>query len=907
MSTQSTFNAKALFHNSFDKLVENNRTRQSNVNRNNPLGLMHVDGGNHAWLLTDLDPKTNIAFGLCDLGAGFPELGYVDLNEVNDVCTNLNLKLRFKSFENPTKDLNAYISLARQHRKIELFDDDLLVDSSNDGSELDAIFSDEEVVIDEEAELSSDIIPLNTFLDDYRSELLSQVDAQIPPVFQGLNPDWDKVLEGLFRQPITKQRDKIHAVCEGLLAKRYEAVILNGEMGTGKTYMGIATSAIYHRYNPKPTLVMCPPHLVYKWRREILDTIPNANVMVINGSDAINRLLDLRERVHNRAIDLSIPQFIVIGRVRMRMGFYWRLSYNTRSVYVRKTDIDGNSSIETKKLVICPECGCDQVDSDNEPYEEERFKLKFADKRTKCKACGSPMWTMHHRDDGKDVDKAKQLEKFLCRLPGIGKISAQKLILKFGEDLLTSIIDDNIYDFVNLMDEDGEYVFSEKKSQRIERALGRLEFALRFISYQPSEFVKRYLPKKFFGLAIADEAHEYKNSGSAQGQAFGVLASCADQLLNLTGTLMGGYASDLFYLLFRSMPGVMVEQSFRANEQNSLGAAEMKFMREYGVLIDVMKTSSSESHRTAKGTKTSVSVKKAPGFSPVGIAKFVLPYTVFIRLKELGNDCLPTYEEHTHIIDMSPDVAEFYQAAETDLVVQMRDALRKGDKSLLGLVMNFLLRWPDTVSRAETLVHPQDREDTLLDVPSHGDDIQPKEQHMIDLCVSEVKKHRRVLVYSTYTGKHDTASRLKALLSDKGLKVAVLRSTVSTEEREDWIANKVEQGVDVLICNPELVKTGLDLLAFPTIYFMQTGFNTYTVEQAARRSWRIGQDKPVHVHYAGYNATQQIACLQLMAAKIKVNQSTSGVMPDSGLDIFEEEGEASLMTEIAKNLLSKHR
>jgi len=41
-----------------------------------------------------------------------------------------------------------------------------------------------------------------------------------------------------------------------------------------------------------------------------------------------------------------------------------------------------------------------------------------------------------------------------------------------------------------------------------------------------------------------DEGHEYKNAGSAQGQAMGVLAAKARKSLLLTGTLMGGYADD---------------------------------------------------------------------------------------------------------------------------------------------------------------------------------------------------------------------------------------------------------------------------------------------------------------------------------------------------------------------------
>lgn len=38
------------------------------------------------WLISEIDPEEpHIAFGLCDLGKGFPELGYVDLEELQSV------------------------------------------------------------------------------------------------------------------------------------------------------------------------------------------------------------------------------------------------------------------------------------------------------------------------------------------------------------------------------------------------------------------------------------------------------------------------------------------------------------------------------------------------------------------------------------------------------------------------------------------------------------------------------------------------------------------------------------------------------------------------------------------------------------------------------------------------------
>jgi hypothetical protein len=126
---------------------------------------------------------------------------------------------------------------------------------------------------------------------------------------------------------------------------------------------------------------------------------------------------------------------------------------------------------------------------------------------------------------------------------------------------------------------------------------------------------------------------------------------------------------------------------------------------------------------------------------------------------------------------------------------------------------------------------------------------------------------------------------------------------VDAARREDWLFEQVDRGVDVIVTNPELVKTGLDMLEFPTIAFMQSGYNVYTLQQAARRSWRIGQREAVRVRFFGYAGTAQMACLELMAKKIAVSQSTSGEMPDSGLDILNQSGD-SIEVALAKRLLT---
>ena len=318
--------------------------------------------------------------------------------------------------------------------------------------------------------------------------------------------------------------------------------------------------------------------------------------------------------------------------------------------------------------------------------------------------------------------------------------------------------------------------------------MAKMEFSFGQGGYQPTEFIKRYLPQGFFGLLVVDEGHEYKNEGSAQGQAMAVLARKCRKVLLLTGTLMGGYADDLFYLLWRLNPRMMIEDGYRYNARRSLGAAAMAFMREHGVIKDIYKESEGASHRTARGRTITHRAAKGPGFGPKGIMRYVLPCTVFLKLKEIGGDVLPPYTEHFEEVGMTQSQAEAYRKLCDTLKQELRTALVKGDKSLLGVVLNVLLAWPDCAFRDELVRHPHSRAQLAYQPAVFRDaDVMPKEKKLLQILRQERKKGRRVLVYSVYTGTRDTTARLKSLLDHNGFKTAVLRATVDASRREDWL------------------------------------------------------------------------------------------------------------------------
>lgn len=71
------------------------------------------------WLLTEVDPDDeDRAFGLCDLGLGFPELGWVRFSELEAVRGRLGLPVEIDRHFKPDRPLSAYADEARRASRI---------------------------------------------------------------------------------------------------------------------------------------------------------------------------------------------------------------------------------------------------------------------------------------------------------------------------------------------------------------------------------------------------------------------------------------------------------------------------------------------------------------------------------------------------------------------------------------------------------------------------------------------------------------------------------------------------------------------------------------------------------------------------------------------------------------------
>ena len=116
----------------------------------------------------------------------------------------------------------------------------------------------------------------------------------------------------------------------------------------------------------------------------------------------------------------------------------------------------------------------------------------------------------------------------------------------------------------------------------------------------------------------------------------------------------------------------------------------------------------------------------------------------------------------------------------------------------------------------------------------------------------------------------------------------MLHSSVALARREEWIAHHAPQ-LDVVVSHPRLVETGLELFDkqgrhnFATLCFYESGYNLFTLRQASRRSWRIGQKEACRIAYFYYEGTMQDRALALMAKKLTAAEALEGKFSSEGL------------------------
>jgi hypothetical protein len=606
---------------------------------------------------------------------------------------------------------------------------------------------------------------------------------------------------------------------------------------THNTTIGAATTELLDAY---PALILCPPHLVPKWIREIEETIPGAKAMELvrigrNADDPgdindVRRFLELYKdgKLGKKAV-------AVVAHTSAKYGAGWEHAVKKQRLLNRwdgatvKRHILPDEKGEAIEALCCPKCGSPvQIEEAGGVTFTATSIDDLGDKRRFCDALVP----------GYELNEDGRLKR----------------------------------------DEQGNPVWGK-------RTCGEPLFQFTGRRWAIAEYIAKHA-KGAFKLLISDEVHELAAKATDRGIAFHQLVTSVKYTLTLTGTFFGGRSTSIFWLLHRLNAGV--RKDFAFND-------EKRWARLYGVLemTRQKKRADDEDEDGFTGNRRYQNqAKEKPGISPA-IVNRLLDTTVFLSLKDLGLS-LPRYSEEVAALMMEEEQGRQYR--------EMAGELRKlaiKNRRYLSTWLQWTLARPNSAFRNEVVQIDQFNRDgefvrtvDLMELSAVvGEDRLPKEQWLVDFCRSERQQGRKVLIYVRQTGTRDIQDRILKVLRDGGVRAEVLSSGINPRKREEWIARRVH-ALDALITNPRLVATGLDLVAFSSVVFAEVEYSLYTLWQALRRVWRLGQTRPVKAIFSVYHGAMESQALALIGAKMKAAQLLYGdevggaIVPEDDGDIL---------------------
>lgn len=651
--------------------------------------------------------------------------------------------------------------------------------------------------------------------------------------------------------------------------QRGKVGLIVAECGSGKTKIGavaIASAAaglyaqqkeagLFKTFN----VVLCPSHVTKKWVREVEETVPNTIAVVVHNIREFDRLYRLYERGTKSC-------FAIISKEKARDGYMrtpavLHRSWNRDGLPIERTPPIpgcGGADIKPRQPVFCcPECGTTimtNISRDGTVYRvpaNSRFFRRENGDNHKCEACGASLWTALNPE-------AWAKQKTWAKIGGYGFV------------------------YRPLVEEHIQKAPSEAVLQKLREIADEPDAPLPARgadrAYPLSSYIKHKYKGRIYGL-IADELHQYNNK-SGQGDAMAELYDTAKKVVGMTATLINGYSSGIFYLLYRIVPFLM-----KRDGKNYESPAE--FDREYGVVQTTYEETEPEYNSNRRAVQSRSSTKLLPGVSPLVYSRFLMEYAVFLSLTDMGKD-LPEYEEIPIPISMPPEVQKEYDRVE-DILKGVLKNDRKAAKKILSAYLNLLTAYPDQPYGHKPIYHPIDGHEIVAPKDTAApSDLLPKDEVILEIMDRKIAAGEKVLLYTNWT-RLDTQDKMQGLLLERGWNTVILPAKIKPDKREAWVDARLAEGLQVLICNPSLVETGLDFNAFTTLIFYDTGYKLFTFRQASRRSWRINQTAlRVEVYVPYYQSTMQHKAIKLMASKLAVAGIIEGSFSEEGLAAMSE-------------------
>ncbi|CDZ78789.1 ATP-dependent helicase HepA [Legionella massiliensis] len=324
----------------------------------------------------------------------------------------------------------------------------------------------------------------------------------------------------------------------------------------------------------------------------------------------------------------------------------------------------------------------------------------------------------------------------------------------------------------------------------------------------------RFTDYPFYYL-ILDEAQSIKNARTKTTQIIQQIQ--AQHRLCLSGTPLENHLGELWSLFHFLMPGLL---------------GDVKQFRQF-FRTPIEKLADSERRNL--------------------LAKRVQPFMLRRTKNQVASE-LPAKTEMTHVIELSGNQRDLYEAIRMSMEVKVRDAIAKQ-----GMGKSHIVLLDALLKLRQVCCDPK-----LLSMPeaeiAHGSSA--KLDALMELLDNLMNEGRRVLVFSQFTSM--------LLLIEEQLTARnyeYLKLTGQTQNRQALVDKFQEGKTSIFLISLKAGGTGLNLTRADTVIHYDPWWNPAVEEQATDRSHRIGQENPVFVYKLITSGTVEEAILAMQEKK----------------------------------------
>lgn len=696
----------------------------------------------------------------------------------------------------------------------------------------------------------------SAFLLQHQDHLVQMVDDTYPPLFEPDRdmPAWvarlDRVhapgrLPGHQSMNGLLPAQEVRAAALAARLKTDKAVVLVGEMGSGKSAISAAVSALIGKGNWK-LVIVCPSQIVHKWKREAEKVLRSFEVKAhIIGHkhkqpDGEGKLRMVSKPVLDvmTAMEEETPSILVMSYETAKNGPRWEHAVQERN---------RTFTHEVEKEVV----------TQHQHYPFERKEIVTEEVATVQEVLGCPDCGLLVMGERTLLTKSELgSRKLFCT--GCGAALWQQVPFKYG---------------------------------------GRTAIA---------DFLNRHYAGEY--NLILDEAHHVKGSDTDAGYASTDLISAARKVIAMTGTIYAGKASSIFYLLYRLLPRFRQLYAYNEvqrfidhhglQETITTSTPQKQWSSTYGYNRENVRTREiagvSPGMVTMLLTNTAFIKLADMGLNLPTYVEERYPIPLDERLEAGLKDIANIYEEAAKLARRGkPGLLSSWLYASLGWMDCPVDELLEGRDREGKVVASYEIEGI-LGARDELLDDPLSKDYELVHLIS-GELAQGRGVGVYFAQVNRRDWMTRVHKLLKAEGIYSEVLRQGTCKPDQ-----------RELWYQDMVKRSRLQGQEpVLLANGNLVKEGLDLVELPTLIETGIEYRINDLRQRDRRSWRLTQGRPVKVIFLYYEDSPQEAALQLVAAKLKAALMVDGNLAEGLAAMDVDDG--NLMDALMKAVSQRKR